>query len=487
MVNPSCVRVTVGRDWEFIMFSGKVLSDGQVEQVRTASEEILERAGCRVLDERALALCRKAGAKVDEPSGTVRLPRPLLRELAAQAPGRYEVGGVDGSMRGVGNGRQWGVAITNDPWIIEYQTGQPRRPLTGDVRRNTIIGQSLDRILGMSCMDFPMSDVPGPHSSLRALEIHLLHHAKHNLVYATSVEGLRRWLRIGSILTRNGQLRGSRLFTVAVATLTPLTVTQMNVEFMRIACQYDFPIVPTVCPTAGMTSPYTLSGTLALGHAEVLFLLALAQLHRPGHPFLYAFGPAVGNMHNGACLYYTLDKVLWKLAAAQLGRSCGLPVAAECAGTSVHRFDQQNGAEGMLFMLAAVTSGADLLAGFGSTHNAVGHSTEMMLIQDAYLQASEHLRRGIATDAAHLAVGPTVRVGPGGQYLADESTLEHLRAGEFFSHELFDHTGDSSQSRSMLQRAHESVQATVDGFRSPVPEDIQEGLRRYFHDETRMA
>jgi trimethylamine---corrinoid protein Co-methyltransferase len=465
------------------MLSGKVLSDDQIEQVHAAAEEILERAGCRVTDQRALELCRKGGALVDESSGRVRFPRQLLGELIARAPGSYQVKGLDGIARRVGEGRQWGLGIVTDPWIIDYQTGQPRRPCTEDIRRNTAIGQRLERILGMSCMDFPVSDVPGADSNLRALEVFLLNHAKHNFAYVASTESLNRWLRIGRILTRGEELRGSRLFTVAVATLSPLTVTGMNVELMRIACEYDFPIVPTVCPTAGITSPYTMAGTLAQGHAEVLFLLALTQLHRPGHPFLYAFGPAVGNMQNGACQYYTLDKVLWKLASVQLAKSRGLPVSAECGGAMGHRADQQSGAEGMLFMSAAVNSGADALAGFGSTYNAVGHSTEMMLIQDAYLEAAEHLGKGISTDAADLAVEAAVRVGPGGVHITDEVTLERLRGDEFFDHEIFDHSGDSMQSPSMLQRAHEKAVALTDGYRSPVPEDIQEQLRRFFRDE----
>ena len=469
------------------MLSGKVLSDDQIEQVHAAAEEILERAGCRVMDQRALELCRKAGALVDETDGRVRFPRQLLGELIARAPGSYEVKGLDGIARRVGDGRRWGLGIVTDPWIIDYRTGRPRRPCSEDVRRNTAIGQNLDRILGMSCMDFPLSDVPGAGSNLRALEIFLLNHAKHNFAYVTSTESLRRWLEIGRILTRGEELRGSRLFTVAVAALTPLTVTQMNVELLRIACEYDFPIVPTVCPTAGITSPYTKAGTLAQGHAEILFLLALAQLHRPGHPFLYAFGPAVGNMQNGACLYYTLDKVLWKLASVQLGKSCDLPVCAECGGAMGHRADQQSGAEGMLFMAAAVNSGADALAGFGSTYNAVGHSTEMMLIQDAYLEAAEHLGKGINTDAAHLGVEAVVRAGPGGEHLTDELTLEYLRGDEFFDHEIFDHSGDSMQSPSMLQRAHKKALAMTDGYRSPVPEDIQEQLRRFFRDEMNGA
>ena len=465
------------------MLSGRVLSEDQVGEVHAAALEILERAGCRVMDRRALELCRRAGAMVDETDGRVRFPRQLLGELIARAPGSFEVKGLDGISRLVGNGRQWGLGIVTDPWIIDYQTGQPRRPCTEDVLRNTAIGQSLERILGMSCMDFPVSDVSGAGSNLRALEVFLLNHAKHNFAYATSPESLNRWLEIGRILTRGEELRGSRLFTVAVATLTPLTVTEMNVELMRIACEHDFPIVPTVCPTAGMTSPYTMAGTLAQGHAEILSLLALTQLHRPGHPFLYAFGPSVGNMQNGACLYYTLDKVLWKLATVQLAKSCGLPVCAECGGAMGHRADQQSGAEGMLFMAAAANSGADALAGFGSTYNAVGHSTEMMLIQDAYLAAAEHLGKGIKTDAAHLAVEAAVRVGPGGEHLTDELTLEQLRGDEFFDHEIFDHSGDSMQSPSMLERAHEKAVALTDGYRSPVPEDIQERLRRFFRDE----
>ena len=469
------------------MLSGKILSDDQIEQVHVAAEEILQRAGCRVMDQRALQLCRKAGALVDETSGTVRFPPQLLRELIAQAPGSYQVRGIDGIDRRVGGGRQWGQGIVTDPWIIDYETGQPRRPCTEDIRRNTAVAGSLERILGMSCMDFPVSDVPGAGSNLRALEVYLLNHAKHNFAYVTSTGSLERWLRIGRILTRGEELRGSRLFSVAVATLTPLTVTEMNLEMMRIACEYDFPIIPTVCPTAGITSPYTMAGTLAQGHAEVLSVLALTQLHRPGHPFLYAFGPAVGNMQNGACLYYTLDKVLWKLASVQLAKSRGLPVCAECGGAMGHRSDQQSGAEGMLFMAAAVNSGADALAGFGSTYNAVGHSTEMMLIQDAYMEAAEHLGRGINTDATHLAVEAAVRVGSGGQYMMDELTLEHLRGNEFFDHEIFDHSGDSMQSPSMRERAHERAVALADEYLSPVPEDIQEHLRRFFRDEINSA
>jgi trimethylamine--corrinoid protein Co-methyltransferase len=146
----------------------------------------------------------------------------------------------------------------------------------------------------------------------------------------------------------------------------------------------------------------------------------------------------------------------------------------------VHRFDQQSGAEGMLFMLSAVAGRADLLAGFGSTYNAVGHSTEMMLIQDAWLAAARFLGRPIDCGEEPLAVDTIVRLGPGGQYLTDELTLKHLRAGQFFAHDLFDLSADSAGSRSLLQRAHEKAEALVADFTSPVPGNVQEHLRRFF-------
>jgi len=454
------------------------LSGSQIEQIRLATEDILETVGLKVMHDGALRRCRKAGAKVEETSGIVRFPRELLRELIGYAPASYTVMGVDGVQRTIGEDSQRPLAIVTDPWIIDYDTQHPRRPRLDDVRRNTIIGQQLECVAGMSCMDFPVTDVEGPASNLRALEEHLLHHAKHNLACPASTESLRRWLEIARILARGQDLGG--WLTVAVASMTPLAVTQPNVEAIEIACEHGLPIIPTVCPTAGMTTPFSLAGTLAQGNAEVLFLLALSQLVKPGQPFLYALGPAVGDMHSGACLYYTFDKVLWKAAHVQLGKSYGLPVAAESGGSMTHRFDQQNGAEGMLFMLSAVSSGADLLPGFGSTYNANGHSSEMMVIHEAYFEAAQFLKRGLRTDTEHLATDAIAAAGPDGHYMVDDLTMKYMRGGEFFSSKLFDLSGQSENSPGLLERAHERVQSLVEGFESPVPHDIQEDLRRFF-------
>ena len=457
-----------------------VLSDAQVGKIRDAAFGLLETTGFVVPHEPTLRMARAAGASVDEASGRVRVPRALARELLARAPSRYRVRNLLGREWEIGGDRQHGLAIVTDPWIIDHETRQPRRPRLDDLRRHTIVAQQLETVASISRMDFPVSDVTNATSSLRALEVHLLHHAKHYQVMPANLESFDQWLELARILGPGGD--PSRLLTVAIAVGSPLVLNAINAELLHRSVAAGFIIVPTVCPMAGSTAPYSMAGALMQSHAEVLMVTLLAQMAKPGCPVQYASGLSVTDLRNGYDLYYTMDKVLWKIGGIQLGRAEHLPTTAECGGTLTHRYDPQSGAEGMLFMLAAHASGAHLLAGFGSCHNAVGMSAEMMVIQDAWLNAARHICRGINTDDARLAVESLRRAGPGGQFLDDDLTLELMRSDEFFRDPIFDLSGGHGESKPLLARAHDRVEELVAGWQNPVPGDVQERLRRYFRD-----
>ena len=466
------------------------LTPRQIEEILRATEDVLENAGVQVMHDGLLQRARAAGAQVDEASGVVRLPAPLLRELLGQVPAQYQIADLLGNQFTAGGAPSPSLrtslgclAIVTDPWIIDYETKQPRRPCLEDLRRHTILAQKLEPVVAVSCMDYPVTDVKGPASNLRAFEEHLMHFGKHIYVLPTSVESFERWLEIGQVLTQEKELAKSRLFTIGIPVLSPLRLTGTNAELLIRSCALDFPIVSTVCPMAGTTGPYNQIGTLLLGNAENAFLAAMTQIVRPGQPYLYAHGPSRTEMKTGDDMYYTLDKVLWKLGAAQLGRAYHMPVSSECGGTMTYRYDQQNGAEGMLFMLSAYESGASLLAGIGSCYNAVGMSAEMMVIQTAWLEAARFLDRGIDSEGLDSAVESIKRVGPGGNYLADELTFKYLRTGEFFEQEIFDHTGAYGPHPSLLERAHEKVEQMVSDFESPLPGQVREDLQRYFHEQ----
>ncbi|HBP38141.1 MAG TPA: hypothetical protein DD640_05265 [Clostridiales bacterium] len=456
-----------------------VLNERQIEEIKTASENLLENVGFHVPHPGVLKLAARAGAKVDTAAQVVRIPAVLLRELLAQVPRQYTMRTLDGKEYELGADRQYCSAIVTDPWIVDYQAQKPRRPCLEDVRRHTIIAQQLEDVAGIGRMDFPVTDCSDATSSLRALETHLLNHTKHYLVYATSVDSFRQWLELGSILSPGVELKKSKLMSVAVAVMSPLTLNDINVELLLGAAANNFTVIPTICPMTGTTSPYSKDSTLLLGNAENIFLAALTQIVNPGNSFIYAFGPSRSDMRTGHDLYYSLDKILWKIAATELAKSYGIPSAAECGGSMTYRYDQQNGAEGLLFMLAAQNPGADFLCGIGSCYNAVGMSAEMMLIQTEWLKAARFLSAGLSTDNLRKGLESLGREGHGGNFLMDDLTIELLRSQEFYSHELLDYSG-TCESASLLENAHQKAEAMIADYKSPVPAKIQNELRAYF-------
>lgn len=463
------------------------LTEAQIGRVQAAVTDILARTGFAVAHQGLRAMSGRAGAEVDDGRGVVCFPPELLQELLALVPASYTIRRIDGGSHEVGGEAQHCVAIVTDPWIIDYDSGEPRRPVLADLRRHTIVAQQLEEVVSVSRMDFPVADVEGPCSSLRALQEHLTYHHKHVLAMPADLASFEQWLQIGSILCSPRPLKDSALLSIGVAVISPLTLSQLNGELLIRACEQGFPIVPTICPQAGTTSPYSLLGTVVQATCELVAMAALTQIARPGNPFLAAMGTSVADMRSGHDRYYTLDKVPSKLAGVQMALSYGLPSAAECGGTMTHRYDPQCGAEGMLFMLAAHASGCHMLSGIGSCANAVGMSAEMMVIQTAWLQAARHVTRGLPDEQFEMALDSIRSVGPGGNYLTDDLTLALLRSGEFFSEPIFDHSGGQGEGVPIVQRAHERVEEMVSGYQTRVPQSVLAGLADWFEERYRRG
>ena len=460
----------------------QVLSETQIESIKQLTEDMIENVGFKVEHSGLLKIAAKAGANVDEASQTVKIPTKLLRELLSMVPQCYIAKGIDGKEYNIGGGNQYIGAIVTDPWIIDYQTKEPRHPGIEDIKKNTILIQKNEQVAAVGRMDFPVTEYNDATSTWRALEIHLLNHTKHYYVYTGSIKDFRRWMEIGEILVQGGDLAKSKLMTVAVAIVSPLTLPEFNGQVLLEAAARNFTVIPTICPMAGTTSPYSKDTTLLQGNVENIFLAALTQMVNPGNPYLYAFGPSVSNMKSGYDLYYTMDKVLWKIATTELARSYCMPTSAEAGGTLSHRYDMQSGAESMLFMFTAQNSGADILAGIGSCYNANGLSSEMIVIQSAWLEAAKYLSRGINMEYLEEGIESIKTQGLGGNFLIDDLTLKLLRSDEFFSNSLFDISGGYEPAPSILENAHRKVEELTADYKSPVPEKIQEDLRRYFHD-----
>jgi trimethylamine--corrinoid protein Co-methyltransferase len=389
--------------------------------------------------------------------------------------------GLAGNVLEVGGENRYYLSLILDPWIIDYEGG-PRRPVLEDVRRHTILGESLPRVSSMMRMEYPVTDIPGPDSYLKTMEVFLSNTTKHTAAYPTSEENCRLWIEaMSAIAAAAGLDAAAPLLSIAMAVTSPLQIGGPNVEIMKMAIAAHAPIISTVCPMAGTTAPYSVAGTLLLSNVEALAPVLIAQLYEPGHPVMYGFGPSVADMKSSHDLYYKVEKMLFKTAATQLGRFYRLPVSGEAGGTLTWRPDMQNGAESMAYLLASVAGGQNVIGGLGSLHNANGMSAEQIVMQCGLVDMAEYLARGLRADETRLAYQSILRTGPGGNFLTDDLTLEMLRTDEFFRSPYLDLTGGYPPgARSMYAIARETVEELVSAYCCRVPGNVLEAIERFF-------
>lgn len=455
-------------------------SKEQIALVREKIEQTLWQIGLRVEMAQIRDMCAAAGAQVR--GDRVHFSPEVLNRLIALAPKSYEIRSPYGRSWTIGDGNQHMAGIVIDPWINDPAAGA-RRPCMEDLLTNMALMEHYKEIVMVSRMDFPVTDFEGDISSYKALEQFFLNLNKHICAYCTSVESLQEYFAIGEVLLGGQPLKDSKIMSVAVATLSPLAVTNLNCRLLLEAAKYNFPIIPTTCPMAGTTSPYSLIGTFQQGMAEAIGLCAILQAVNPGNPYIMAYGPSVADLADCHDMYYTMDKPIWKLAAAEITACYGIPFMAECGGNTPAGFDMQAGAESMIQMLSGAATKASVIAGVGSCYNANGLSAENIVIGMSLKHASDFLLRGIRLDQMDESMESMDAQKDSGYFLVDDLTLDNMRSDEFFSDPAMNMAGEFKEAPSMLQRAQNTIGKIKASYVSTVPVDVQTRIAAYFAEK----
>ncbi len=464
----------------------KPLTDGEVERIHEASEEILATVGLHVEHEELLRRLKAGGATVNETNGNVRIDPPLLRDLMKTIPASHTICQMDGTEDVVETGSKHFLTSIIMPRVIDLDTGKPRRPTMADLRRNNAVAQRLEPVKGIYRMEEPTVEEKVTSSCLDGLEEYICNNGKHIIMFGTNQQLLDRCMAIGQIISESQNIPLSKLITSSCPIMTPLYVPQFYGEYMLRSCEAGFAVFGCISPNAGATAPYSFAGSLVVGNTENLFVAAVSQIIRPGIPYFYMYSPSVTDMRTGNGRFYSMDRSIARSVLAQMGRFYNMPYISDCCGSMPPRFDMQTGAESFSAMLTSYSTDPAWLGAFGVGQNGLSFSAEMLLIHAAWLEAAKFLDRGIMVDEKHLGVENIRQAGPGGEFLTDDLTLELLREGEFFLNDLFDMTG-TEDGKSIMERAREKVDEIVEGFESPLPGDLQEKLRRYLHDERRVG
>ena len=262
-------------------------------------------------------------------------------------------------------------------------------------------------------------------------------------------------------------------------------------DALTVVAQAGLPLEVIANPVMGVTAPYTIAGTVALGHAEVLAAAVMAHAVRPGLPILNGNTPSVADMRTLASTTGGPETGLIRRTVAELSHHLGLPSCVH-GHTSSTRVDFQAGDEKALNTLLLASARPSILGGLGGLANVTVGSYEMLVLDDERLGAVRRVLAGVAVDDDHLGVEVIAHAAAGGDFLGHEHTLKHLRSAEVWRSAagcaLRAHRTVASPAETSVDRARAAARKILDThIVAPLPADVQRAITEVIGACTRAA
>jgi trimethylamine--corrinoid protein Co-methyltransferase len=406
-----------------------VLTSEQVVRVHQASLEILEKVGLLVRNPQARQILARHGCLVDEATLVAKFPRQVVEEFRASIPPTFTFYARDPKFDKTLPGDA-PVIVTGSsaPNILDPLTGHERRATSEDLARIAHLVNELPGHDVFSISTLAEDAPPGLFSITR--------------FYASLKNTVKPVRGSGPPEDFEGILK--LIFTIAGSeaayrqhpfvthhycpVVSPLTMDFDSVAALIYYTERDLPCYPTIVPNAGLTSPLTLTGTVAQGNAEFLAAAVLEQMVRRGKPTIYATLPTVGDMRTGAYAPGAIETGIMFIAFAQMAMYYNIPNGGYIGLTNAKVNDAQSGYETGMSAVAGLLGGVQMFNITGLLDSLMAFDFAKAVIDDEIALMLKRIQRGMEFSEANLALDLIAEVGPGGMFMDHPHTLERMKA-----------------------------------------------------------
>ena len=405
----------------------------QINSLRDRVFDLLENHGVK-LDPHPemLRILANAGVKVDNETGIIKIPQPVMENFINQAPKNFSLGArcQDRVLKLPRPDRTFYVRTgTGSHGWIDPETNKYRKVMTVDLANWAKLINGLDEISFMPFL-FP-NDVPRVTADIYGLSTLLKNTDKHILVQPYSTESIEYLINIGkTVAGGNKALKGNPLISMITCALTPRAFKQMDIEIILQSSRAGLPIHACSLPSAGSTAPITPAAVILLATAEILTILAMAQAVAPGTPVVACPIIFSVDMRTGRSLQSSVESLKCASGAVQFIKAAyNLPTHNYGSGSDAPNVDGQSMSErSMLSMLMGV-SGSDIFGGAGQLEVATAVSPLQLIVDNEVVSMVRHIMQGINFDDDNLAWNIITETNPGDHFLASQHTLQHCRDG----------------------------------------------------------
>ncbi len=448
----------------------KPLKPEDVKQIDTTGRRILEEIGIHVIAPDFFDRLEKAGAMVDRENQRIRFEGSWLDEFVGKAPSQFTLHSRDGKNDlHMGSGEFYFGNGGRVFRILDMATGGYRYTLLRDVANTAILVDHLQhiRFYIIACQ---AHDLEPESYHLNDYFRAFYHTTKHVMGGCGNLDGAQQlWGLIKIIADGEDNYREKPFASVITNMISPLTIDDNSLELLEFCTTRGIPVTCAPAPIAGATSPATLAGTLSQLHAESLAGVAMTQVLCPGAKMLYGAVPTAMDLRTMEYTMGTAEMGMMNAAAVQLAKLYNLPIYASAGLTEAKRPDIQAGFEKLFSSFTVAMTGADyihLAAGMLDSGNSISY--EQYVIDNEIIGMIHRIVEGITLNNDTLGFDVISQVGPGGNYVMEEHTVDHMM-NEFFYPSLsvrcnFDIWEERGRP-DMLSRAHEMVKQTLNNGR----------------------
>ena len=407
----------------------EILTKEEVQKIHDATLWIIENVGVRFPSKRSLEIWESNGATVDHEKKIVRAKPQLIEDAMKKCPPAYILAARDPQQDCSLDGNH--VYLGTDGCgvgVIDIETSQKRTSQLSDVRDIARVADATEEVgfhwVPVSAQDAPV-EARGLHE-IKAVWENSTKHVQTESIY--NVAEANAAIEMASVLAGGrDKIRERPMLSLMQCTAPPLGHDGGSLDAALLAAEVGIPtgfMTMSACLTTG---PATMAGTLAVGNAEVIAATAMLQLAYPGAPVFYAAAQTASDLRSGAYTGGGPEDFLFGAATNVLSDFYNIPLSMGAFATGAKEPNWQAGLEGAMSSFMASIVMSDMLLGCGFLHGSRIWSFAEMMMDCEIFSIVHKMMQGITVDAETLALEAIANVGPGGHYLAQKHTRNHMR------------------------------------------------------------
>ena len=245
------------------------------------------------------------------------------------------------------------------------------------------------------------------------------------------VDKLVRFSSVSSLTsadTKKDMIKARPLFSAVASPTTPLAFESCTAGALAVLAEAGVPVTPMNVPLAGTTAPCSFAGTLVVTNAEQLATLAILKAYNPEAPMVYSADVGSADLRTGNVAYNNPDYDLYTFACAQLARFYGIPCTVGSGSYEEKDFSTKIGFNQNVLKVAinqmSMTDGACWI---GSRDDCLATSWWDIVLDAEVLKYAKLYCKELEVNENTLALDVIHEVGPRGEFMSHEHTLENFR------------------------------------------------------------